>query len=131
MRGTAVPGRLRASQLAVTREQLLSRQGGVCALCRTHCTSRQAVLDHDHKTGAIRAALHRGCNALLGKAENNHARCGVPDVLAWADGIGAYMRAHLTNQTGMLHPSHRTPEEKRIRRNAAARKRRATKRRDQ
>lgn len=50
----------------LTQEQyraLLDGQGGICALCR----DRAAVdVDHDHKTGKVRAMLCRGCNVGLG-----------------------------------------------------------------
>jgi hypothetical protein len=84
-----------------------------------------AVLDHDHKTGAIRAVLHRSCNAVLGKVENNAPRFGVPDIIAFCAGLAPYLRRHATNITGMLHPSHLTEDEKRLKRNAQARSKRA------
>ena len=85
------------------------------------------VLDHDHSTGAVRATLHRGCNALLGKIENNHKRYGVVNLAAFTNGVAAYLQYHMTNQTGWLHPTHKSEDEKRIRRNTLARKARATK----
>lgn len=46
---------------------LLSRQGGVCAICRQPCrTGQRLTIDHDHDTGAIRGLLCRNCNAGLG-----------------------------------------------------------------
>jgi hypothetical protein len=85
------------------------------------------VLDHDHATGAIRATLHRSCNALLGKIENNYKRYGVASLAAFCNGASAYLQAHVTNRTGLFHPSHKTDDEKRIKRNASARKRRVKK----
>lgn len=85
------------------------------------------VLDHDHGTGAVRATLHRGCNALLGKIENNHKRYGVTNLAAFTNGVAAYLQYHMTNQTGWLHPTHKSPEEKRIKANARARVNRAAK----
>jgi len=71
--------------------------------------------------------LHRGCNALLGKVENNHKRYGVPSVAAFGAGLGRYINTHLTNITGLLHPTFKTEEEKRLLRNTRARKSRAAK----
>ena len=122
-----LPQRLTYSAVAPTREQLLADQGGKCALCGLPCSSDEAVLDHDHDTGAIRGALHRGCNALLGKVENNHKRYGVKSLPAFLGGATAYLQRHRENRTGLLHPTHKTDEEKRLARNAKARKRRATK----
>ncbi len=104
---------------------MLTAQGGRCALCAQVCTPQEAVLDHDHETGAIRAALHRGCNALLGKVENNYRRYGVRNLAAFMAGLATYLQKHEQNRTGLLHPSHKTDEEKRVKRNALARKRRA------
>jgi hypothetical protein len=85
------------------------------------------VLDHNHSTGAVRAALHRGCNALLGKVENNAARYGVASVPAFGAGLGPYLQRHQINTTGMLHPTYKTEDEKRLARNAKARTARAKK----
>lgn len=99
----------------------------MCALCRLPLPATSAVLDHNHSTGAIRASLHRGCNALLGKVENNAARYGVTDVSAFGAGLGSYLARHRTNITGLLHPSHKTEDEKRLLRNKRARTARASK----
>lgn len=119
--------RLKTTEVAATRAALLVSQGGRCALCQLPCTPAKAVLDHDHATGAVRAALHRGCNALLGKVENNHKRYGVDSVAAFGAGLGRYLSTHLTNITGLLHPSHKSEEEKRLLKNTRARKARAKK----
>lgn len=118
--------RLKVKEVAECRLKLLTQQGYRCALCQLACSTEQAVLDHDHSTGAIRAVLHRSCNALLGKVENNFRRYGVQNLAAFCNGAAAYLQAHATNRTGFFHPTHRTDDEKRERRNAAARKRRAT-----
>lgn len=117
--------RLKTTQVASVRNSMLAQQGGRCALCQLPCSATEAVLDHDHSTGAVRSTLHRGCNALLGKIENNYKRYGVRSVAAFCQGVAGYLQRHVTNQTGMLHPSHRTDDEKRLARNAAARKKRA------
>lgn len=117
--------RLKTTEVGPTRETLLAAQGARCALCAQVCTSAEAVLDHDHETGAIRATLHRGCNALLGKVENNYRRYGVRNLAAFMAGLSTYLQKHEQNRTGLLHPSHKTDEEKRVKRNALARKRRA------
>ena len=119
--------RLKTTEVAKVRNQMLAQQGGRCAICKLPCSESQAVLDHDHGSGAIRAALHRGCNALLGKLENNHKRYGVPSVHAFANGVAAYLTQHTFNITGLLHPSYRSEDERRVARNAKARATRAAK----
>lgn len=122
--------RLKTTEVAKCRTDLLAQQGARCALCKLPCPPEQAVLDHDHSTGAIRATLHRSCNALLGKVENNYKRYGVPNLAAFCNGLAAYLQQHITNRTGLLHPTHWTEDEKRIKRNKAARARRAKDRAD-
>jgi hypothetical protein len=119
--------RLKLSEVAVVRERLIIQQGGRCALCQLPIT--KPVLDHDHTTGAVRSALHNGCNALLGKVENNYKRYGIVNLAAFANGIAPYLQRHSINQTGLTHPTHKTEDEKRERRNAKARATRAASKR--
>jgi len=115
-------------EIAETRIKLLALQGYRCACCQQPCKTDEAVLDHCHTTGAVRGVLHRGCNALLGKVENNYRRYGVREPSAFLHGAAAYLQTHKTNVTGLIHPLHKTAEEKRLARNAKARKARATSR---
>lgn len=127
------PTRIKQSQVAAIRAELVERQGGRCAICKGKFTAKQPrdpVLDHNHTTGAVRGVPCRACNSLLGPIENNAARFGVLDIEAFASGVPAYLRMHRVNVTGLLHHLHRTPEEKKERaakkRKAATAKRRAT-----
>lgn len=69
--------RMRAGRLArdyglteVQYEEMLTAQGGVCAICRGSCpTGRSLAVDHDHTTGAIRGLLCVRCNQGLGVYE--------------------------------------------------------------
>lgn len=115
--------RLKTTEVAVVRERLAIQQGGRCALC--HMPITKPVLDHDHSTGAVRGTLHNGCNALLGKIENNYKRYGIVSLPAFTNGVAAYLQRHTTNQTGYLHPTYRSDDEKRERRNTKARAARA------
>lgn len=113
--------RLTHSQITEVRTAQLVAQGGKCALCRLTCKADNAVLDHCHTTGAVRGTLHRSCNALLGKLENNAGRFGVlGHFIEFCSGIGAYLMRHKTNVTGLTHPTHKTDDEKRIKRNKDA-----------
>ena len=121
--------RLTTSELKVIRQQFLIGQNSRCAICQGPISTRPGqdpVLDHDHKTGAVRAVLHRSCNSLLGKVENNSARFGVKDIAAFLQGTAKYLMRHQTNITGMLHSTHLSEDEKRVKRNKQAVKRRAT-----
>lgn len=112
--------RLKATEVALHRQRLWNEQGFKCALCSLPLQLDKAVLDHDHSTGAIRASLHRGCNSLLGKVENNAARYGVTSIAAFGSGLGPYLARHITNITGLLHPTFKSDDEKRLLRNKRA-----------
>jgi hypothetical protein len=117
------PYKLKVSEVSTIRERLAEEQGGRCAICQLPLS--KPVLDHDHVTGAVRGTLHNGCNALLGKVENNYKRYGVVNLAAFLAGTAAYLQKHQTNRTGYLHPTFRTEEQKRERRNTKARAARA------
>lgn len=52
-------------------EAMLRQQEGRCAICRTDQRPERFHVDHDHKTGAVRAMLCLSCNALLGHSREN------------------------------------------------------------
>ncbi len=87
-------------------------QNNLCALCDQFILD-DAVLDHDHKSGEIRGVLHRGCNAMLGKIENAMPRNRVD--LGRLANISRNLIKYLTaDGTDILHPTHKTPEEKKM-----------------
>ena len=102
--------KLKYTQVREYRLQQLSAQSNCCALCGELIID-DAVLDHDHKTGLVRAVLHRGCNALLGKVENNLARNAMSKIrlAAWAGKLVDYIEH---SSTDILHPTHLTQEER-------------------
>lgn len=58
-------------------EELLARQGGVCAICHKAITDRRgysAHVDHDHGTGAVRGILCLNCNTGLGSFQDDISR---------------------------------------------------------
>lgn len=59
------------------RDALLSRQGGLCAICSVTLTRGRTKtgmqVDHDHDTGKVRGLLCLGCNVLLGDFRNTPA----------------------------------------------------------
>jgi len=61
-------------------DQMIETQNGVCAICgepeKTKSVLgvvRRLAVDHDHKTGKIRALLCDRCNRLIGMSEENIA----------------------------------------------------------
>lgn len=107
--------KLKHSEIKETRLLLLDQQGGKCAICHLPCDVDQAVLDHDHKGGHIRAVLHRSCNAAEGKVINILRRFGVKDAQHFLRELISYHELHTTNQTGLIHPTFKTEAEKKER----------------
>lgn len=89
---------------------MLFQQRNRCALCGEKIED-DAVLDHCHKTGRLRKVLHRGCNALLGKIENNMPRNKVSEdrLLKFAMNLHRYITQPYPE---IIHPTHKTPEER-------------------
>lgn len=120
--------RLSASQVKTQRELMAEQQGHLCLLCCDHFSaSDPPVLDHCHKTGHVRGVLHRGCNAMLGHIENNTARNNLHGgrLFNMLERVRAYVTAVYTHNP--LHPTYRTEDEKRLRRNKRAKVARAKK----
>ena len=46
--------------------QMLEKQDGKCAICRSDKKTRSLAVDHNHITGKVRALLCGGCNGQLG-----------------------------------------------------------------
>lgn len=117
--------RLTNGDIRPYRGAQLKRQNGICLLC-SRPIEEDPVLDHDHKSGECRGVLHRGCNAMLGKIENAMLICKIDiDLLPiYLANVTGYIQ---NAKCGVLHPKHKTEDEKRIRKNKLARKRRAIK----
>ena len=105
--------RLKAKDIKKIRQDLLLVQGNKCAICGEAVDD--AVLDHDHKTGLIRAVLHRQCNAFLGRIENNAPRHQITDLTSYLANCSDYLLKYSVDQTGMLHNTYKTAEEKKER----------------
>lgn len=61
----------RVSLYGVSKEvfaELLAKQQGKCAICSGPPLKGESLcVDHDHKTGAVRGLLCKGCNVGIGK----------------------------------------------------------------
>ena len=97
---------MKYKDIATVRSQQLIEQNSCCALCGDVIID-DAVLDHDHKTGLVRQVLHRGCNSMLGKIENNMARSRI--TMDRLDMFAKNLTAYLTKDRELLvHPTHVT-----------------------
>lgn len=117
--------KLKPKDIKPMRDLILIEQAGKCAICNELVMPEEAVLDHCHKTGYIRAVLHRGCNAYIGHMENNLARNRItPDRLQT---ILSNFQLYVNTHRLYMHPSHLTAEEKKLRAKKRARAKRAKK----
>jgi len=116
---------LKPKDIKPLREQILQEQQGLCAICHECIEPNQAVLDHDHATGYVRAVLHRGCNAFIGHMENNQKRNLI--TAQRLQTILANFQLYINSHRLIVHPSHRTPEERKARAKKRARAKRAKK----
>lgn len=98
-------------QIPEFRQTQLQAQNQCCALCGEIIVD-DSVLDHDHDSGIIRGVLHRGCNALLGKIENNMARnkVNLQRLTLISHNLIDYLLADAV--TDLLHPTYKTKEER-------------------
>ena len=103
--------KIKYKDIPAVRNYLLEQQAYRCALCDDIIEEGKAVLDHDHRSGIIRRVLHRGCNSMLGKIENNMARSEVDlfRLMKMASTVADYISNTTTN---WIHPTYKTKEER-------------------
>ncbi len=118
--------KLKQREVQGVRDAILQTQGHRCALCMMTLPNKDAVLDHDHKTGSVRGVLCRNCNGIEGKVYNlaNRAKRKY-NVVWWINRLLAYWDVHDECNYGLMYPTHKTADEKRLKRNETARKKRA------
>lgn len=108
---------LKQSEIKKLRSELLNDQNGLCALCKQEIDT--PCLDHSHKrnggTGLVRGVICRGCNALLGKVENNARRNKIKmDLSDWLDYASGYLEM---KHTEYLHPTE-IPKKKKLKKSS-------------
>lgn len=116
--------RLTNSMVAMVRAKTLAEQKGKCAICQINVVAEQKLptLDHDHTTGVCRGVLCNNCNGLEGKVINLANRAKRNETpLEWLKRLVEYLTHHQVNRTSMLHPTHKSLDEKRILTNKKAR----------
>lgn len=121
--------RLKPKDVPRIKAALKKKQGNRCLLCRRNfddMADKDAVLDHDHRTGLVRGVLCRNCNGMEGKIWNraNRAKQAMT-VIEWTARLVKYWELYENDHTGLLHPTHKTEAEKKAALATAARLRRA------
>lgn len=123
--------KLARSAMLAWKQRKVAEQGGLCPLCKQPIDLRikgEGAIDHDHDTGEIRGVLHRSCNAAEGKVANAAGKWGAKSmkyaaIIPWIRNLLEYLESP---GTGLMYHTHLTEEEKRLKRNATARKARAS-----
>ena len=126
--------RIKHTEIASIRNSIKIAQGNKCALCNGSFTDAKlvkgklvpklrATLDHDHKTGLLRGVLCNNCNGMEGKIHNlvNRAKRD-KDVEDWLASLLEYWMRPPSN---LIHPKHKSADEKRLLRNKRARQKTA------
>lgn len=118
--------RLTRKEADTLRRKLIVSQENRCALCNDTLEGKTACLDHDHRNGQIRAVLCLNCNGIEGKIFNLCRRAKRQGTeIRFLASVYDYWMAHGTiNVNALIHPGHKTADEKRLARNARARRRR-------
>ena len=123
--------KVKQADLPAIKQKLLAEQNGLCLFCGRDLTRTpplNRVADHDHVTGIIRGVAHRGCNGAEGKILAALRYTGLKSKKEIAKLLEGLIKVW-TNppNSGLIYPTHKTPNEKRLARNKKARLARARK----
>jgi hypothetical protein len=121
--------KIKRTELPAVKKKLIAQQNGVCPICKkdiTRALSSNIIVDHDHSTGIIRAALHRGCNGLEGKVMRLVMTWGkartITEVIKTLENLISFWKLHKEPQTDLIYYNHKTVAEKRLAANKKRRK---------
>ena len=102
---------LRDTEVDRTRKAMAAKQGWKCPLCGGSLAFGVNALDHDHKTGSVRAVLCRSCNVSEGKVlagvkyRTPFANLAYKDPVKWLRNLADYWEHHSANPSGIIHPT--------------------------
>ncbi len=113
------------------KDKIRLEQDDVCPLCETSFSIMEPnniCLDHDHETGLVRGVLCRNCNSMEGKISNciRRARRALSSAKWFYNLVRYWTITHASNpaREQIMHPTHKTKDQKRELRNARARRKR-------
>jgi len=113
--------KFKQSELSSIKADLIKQQKGVCPICKRSLRGgkpQNIVVDHDHSTGVVRAALHRGCNGVEGKVLRLTRTWGGATtkaaVMRLLENLLEFWKLHDTPQTKFIYYNHKTASEKRL-----------------
>ena len=117
--------KLKHSQIEKVRVSIMIGQRQTCPICLQAFgpKGKRPALDHDHRTGYIREVLCLWCNGMLGKVENAAQRAVGKDgdLRPWLARAYGYLERHRIPhwsmpgiRRGLIHPTFKTAEDKRL-----------------
>lgn len=113
--------KFKKSELSNIRRELVKQQDGMCPVCNRdlrRTDPKNVVVDHDHTTGVVRAAMHRGCNGVEGKVLRLLGTWGKattkPAAIKVLSNLIKFWQLHTTPQTKWIYYNHKTATEKRL-----------------
>jgi len=117
--------RIKNKDIPALRDKIMQEQENQCWLCKIDLRTVVPCLDHDHETGRIRGVLCQNCNGIEGKIANLARRAKRNRTrYDYIVSILGYWNMHSAIQRPEIHPTHKTTDEKRLRRNKKAREKR-------
>lgn len=117
--------KLKIKDIPNLRTAIALEQENKCWLCKIDLRTVTACLDHDHESGFIRGVLCQNCNGIEGKINNLARRAKRERTKAeFLKSILNYWDCYSIAPRHQIHPTHKTADEKRLRRNQKAKERR-------
>ena len=102
---------IKTAEISKIRGEFAIEQKYRCPICDGSLAQGIPALDHDHKTGQLRATLCGLCNRNEGKvlkamtymAKKTHKVW--EDPIAWLRSLANYLEEHKENPSGLIHPT--------------------------
>lgn len=102
---------LRDAEVDACRKQYAAKQKYRCPICNGAIAHGVNALDHDHKTGMVRATLCQSCNVSEGKVlagvkfRTPFGNLGYTNPTQWLRNLADYWEHHSNYPSGIIHPT--------------------------
>lgn len=99
------PIQLKGKDLKPLREKMLKEQEGFCPITKVIIDSEQAVVDHCHDSGFVRAVLSRSVNTAEGKCRGAWIRFAKNTGISYGDFLRNLADYVDQQHTNLIHPT--------------------------